>query len=247
MCREDFNLVDEQDDVISLDCDVSAAGSVGVWSSGANAMGSSGGSGLSTLSGNKCVGEESVNETWHKSVIRFGSQNSNEQHWTESDLENYMKRCRKDWGDEEQESLMEALRTLHELKRSWKIKVQEEGVGLEAQVGDTDAERDVEKIEASGAMRWATDAAKCVGEAWEASMSGVRRVAEVEDEIDNDRTTTCLVGNLELEKVLEHKMLENSDRRVLAIGNEFDGEQTTKCLCGCSKKMRVWRGEEYFR
>ena len=37
-------------------------------------------------------------------------QNSNEQHWTESDLENCMTWCRKDWTDEEQESLMEALR-----------------------------------------------------------------------------------------------------------------------------------------
>ena len=68
------------------------------------------------------------------------------------------------------------------------------GVGLEAQVGDTDAERDVEKVEASGAMRCGNDAAKCVGEAWEASMSGARRVAEVEDEIDNDKTrpSACL-------------------------------------------------------
>ena len=69
---------------------MSAAGSVGVWSSGANAVGSSGdgaasssgGSGPSTWSGNKCGGEESMNETWHKSAIRFGSANSNEEHWS---------------------------------------------------------------------------------------------------------------------------------------------------------------------
>ena len=36
------------------------------------------------------------------SVIRFGSQSSNEQLWTESDLEKCMRRCKRDWADEEQ-------------------------------------------------------------------------------------------------------------------------------------------------
>ena len=31
-----------------------------------------------------------------------------------------MRRCKKDWADEEQEELMESLKTLHELKESWK-------------------------------------------------------------------------------------------------------------------------------
>ena len=43
------------------------------------------------------------------SVIRFGSQSSNEQLWTESDLENYMRRCKKDWADEEQEELVDGV------------------------------------------------------------------------------------------------------------------------------------------
>ena len=127
MCRKDFNMVAEHSDVVSLDSDVIDAGSAGVRDFSKNAVGSSGegvvssssGSGSSTQSGNECGDKKSVNETQHNSVIRFGSQSSNEQHWTESDLENYMRRCRKDWADEEQESLMEALRTLHELERSW--------------------------------------------------------------------------------------------------------------------------------
>ena len=62
------------------------------------------------------------------SVIRSGSQSSNEQLWTESDLENYMKRCKKVWADEEQEELMESLKTLHELKESWKNMIHNEEV-----------------------------------------------------------------------------------------------------------------------
>ena len=54
------------------------------------------------------------------SVIRFGSQSSNEPLWTESDLEEYMRRCEKDWSEEEQEELMESLKSLHELKEWWK-------------------------------------------------------------------------------------------------------------------------------
>ena len=69
-------------------------------------------------SGMKAAGS-SGNEMCN-SVIRFGSQSSNEQLWTESDLENDMRRCKKDWADEEQEELMKSLKTLHELKESWK-------------------------------------------------------------------------------------------------------------------------------
>ena len=65
------------------------------------------------------VAESSGNAT-SNSVIRFDSQSSHEPLWTESDLEDCMKRCKKDWSDEEQEELMESLKTLHELKEWWK-------------------------------------------------------------------------------------------------------------------------------
>ena len=53
-------------------------------------------------------------------MIRFGSQSSNEPLWTESDLEDYVKRCKEDWSDEEQGELVESLKTLQELKEWWK-------------------------------------------------------------------------------------------------------------------------------
>ena len=66
------------------------------------------------------VAAESSGSVTSNSVIRFGSQSSNEPLWTESDLEDYLRRCKKDWSDEEQEELMESLKTLHELKEWWK-------------------------------------------------------------------------------------------------------------------------------
>ena len=49
------------------------------------------------------VAAESSGNATSNSVIRFDSQSSNEPLWTESDLEDCMKRCKKDWSDEEQE------------------------------------------------------------------------------------------------------------------------------------------------
>ena len=66
------------------------------------------------------VAVESSGSVTSNSVIRFGSQSSNELLWMESDLEDYMRRCKKDWSDEEQEELMESLKSLHELKEWWK-------------------------------------------------------------------------------------------------------------------------------
>ena len=66
------------------------------------------------------VAAESSGNAASNLVIRFDSQSSNEPLWTESDFEDYMKRCKKDWSDEEQEELMESLKTLHELKEWWK-------------------------------------------------------------------------------------------------------------------------------
>ena len=39
-----------------------------------------------------------------------------------------MRRCKKDWADEEQEELMESLKTQHELKESWKNMLHDEEV-----------------------------------------------------------------------------------------------------------------------
>ena len=64
------------------------------------------------------VADESSRNATSNSVIRFGSQSSNEPLWTESDLEDYMRRCKKDWTHEEQGELMQSLKTLHELKES---------------------------------------------------------------------------------------------------------------------------------
>ena len=62
------------------------------------------------------VAAESSGNATSNSVIRFDSQSSNEPLWTESDLEDYMKRCKKDRSDEEQEELMKSLKTLRERK-----------------------------------------------------------------------------------------------------------------------------------
>ena len=74
------------------------------------------------------VAAESSGNATSNSVIRFGSRSSNEQLWTESDLEDYMRRCKKDWVDEEQEESMESPKTLHELKESWKNMIHNEEV-----------------------------------------------------------------------------------------------------------------------
>ena len=58
------------------------------------------------------VAAESSGSVTSNSVIRFGSQSSNEPLWTESDLEDYLRRCKKDWSDEEQEELMESLKNV---------------------------------------------------------------------------------------------------------------------------------------
>ena len=63
------------------------------------------------------VAAESSRNATSNSVIRFGSQSSNEPLWTESDLEDFLRRCKRDWTHEEQGELMESLKTLHELKR----------------------------------------------------------------------------------------------------------------------------------
>ena len=39
-----------------------------------------------------------------------------------------MRRCKKDWADDEQEELMESLKTLHELEESWKNMINNEEV-----------------------------------------------------------------------------------------------------------------------
>ena len=66
------------------------------------------------------VAAESSGSVTSDSVIRFGNQSSNEPLWTESDLEDFLRRCKKDWSDEEQEKLTESLKTLYELKEWWK-------------------------------------------------------------------------------------------------------------------------------
>ena len=43
-------------------------------------------------------------------------------------LEDYMRRCKKDWTHEEQGELMRSLKTLHELKESWKNTIHAEEV-----------------------------------------------------------------------------------------------------------------------
>ena len=47
------------------------------------------------------------------SVIRSSNQRSNEPFWTESDFEDHMKRCKKDWWVEDQEELMKSSKMLH--------------------------------------------------------------------------------------------------------------------------------------
>ena len=58
-------------------------------------------------------------------------------------------------------------------------------------------------------------------------------------------TPGCLrtrLGNPELEKILELKMMENSGYRVSSVGAEFN-EQATKSSSGKGKRMRFWEGE----
>ena len=51
--------------------------------------------------------------------------------------------------------------------------------------------------------------------------------------------------NLELEKILEHKMLENIGRQNSGCWPlSFNDDEMTKCLSGRCKRMRVWGGEE---
>ena len=74
------------------------------------------------------VADESSRNAMSNSVIRFGSQSSNEALRTESDFEDYMRRCKKDWTHEEQGELMRSHKTLHELKESWKNTIHAEEV-----------------------------------------------------------------------------------------------------------------------
>ena len=92
------------------------------------------------------VAAESSGNATSNSVIRFGSQSSNEQLWTESDLEDYMRRCKKDWADEEQEELMESLKTLHELKESWKNMIHIEEVDKSGDENPRVPMRDVSRV-----------------------------------------------------------------------------------------------------
>ena len=65
---------------------------------------------------------ESSGSVTSNSVIRFGNISANEPLWTEFDLEDFLRRRKKDWSDEEQEELMESIKKLHELMsggRTW--------------------------------------------------------------------------------------------------------------------------------
>ena len=130
------------------------------------------------------------------SVIRFGSQSSNEQLWAESDLGNYMRRCKKDWADEEQEELMESLKTLHELNESWKNMIHNE------------------EVDKSG------------DENLRVPMRDVSRVTESEGENEDVGKFTHSFGNPGLKKILEQRMMENSGYRVPSVGVEFNEQTT---------------------
>ena len=135
----------------------------------------------------------------------------------ESDLENNMRRCKKDWADEEQEELMESLKTLHELEETWKNMIHNEEVD------------------------------KSVDEDPRVPMRDVSRVKESEDENDDVGMSTHLLGNPGLEKILEQRrMMENSGYRVPSVGVEFN-EQVTKSSSGYGKRMSVWEGEKCFK
>ena len=105
------------------------------------------------------------------------------------------------------------------------------GVGLEVQVGDLDAKRNVVKIEASGAMKCGSEAHESADGAWKASLGDACQA--VEDEHDDDRMTTCLPGNLELGKILE-----NSCCRIPAVGSEFNVRRPRA-------RLDVVRGQEF--
>ena len=134
------------------------------------------------------------------SVIRFGSQSSNEQLWTESDLENYMRRCKKDWADEEQEELMESLKTLYELKESWKNMFHDEEVDKS---GDENSS---------------------------VPMRDVSRVIESEDENDDVGMSTHSLGIPGFQKILEQRMMENSGYRVPPVGVELNEQMIKSSL-----------------
>ena len=139
------------------------------------------------------VAAESSGNATSNSVICFGSQSSNEQLWTESDLEDFMRRCKKDWADEEQEELMESLKTLHKLKESWKNMIHNE------------------EVDKSG------------DENPRVPMRDVSRVTESEGENDDVGMFTHSLGNPGLEKIVEQRMMENSGYRVPSVGVEFNG------------------------
>ena len=57
-----------------------------------------------------------------------------------------MRRCKKDWADEEQEELMESLKTLHELKESWKNMIHNEEVDKSGDENPRVPMRDVSRV-----------------------------------------------------------------------------------------------------
>ena len=79
---------------------------------------------------------------------------------------------------------------------------------------DTVAERDVGKVGASGATRRGSDAAKCVGEVWRASMGGARRVVEADHEIDDNQTTKCSSGDFKKVRISKRASSEQVRQRV---------------------------------
>ena len=158
------------------------------------------------------VADESSRNAMSNSVIRFGSQSSNEPLWTESDLEDYMRRCKKDWTHEEQGELMRSLKTLHELKESWKNTIH------------------VEEVDKSD------------DENPRVPTRGMSRATEVGEEKDDVGMFMHSLGNPELEKIPEQKMMKNSGYRVPSVRSEFD-EQMTMSSSGKSKRLRVWEGE----
>ena len=107
-----------------------------------------------------------------------------------------MRRCKKDWADEEQEELMESLKTLHEFKESWTNTIH------------------IEEVDKSG------------DENPRVPMRDVSRVTESECENDDVGMFTHSLGNPGLEKILEQKMMENSGYRVPSVGIEFNEQAT---------------------
>ena len=74
-------------------------------------------------------------------------------------------------------------------------------------------------------------------------MRDVSRVTESEGETEDVGKFTRSLGNPELKKILEQRMMENSGYRVPSVGVEFN-EQTTKSSSGDSKRTGVWGGRE---